>query len=49
VAVTPANIHDSQVLEDLPHSNETRVWGDAAYAGQKEKLHEHAPRAKDFS
>jgi IS5 family transposase len=35
VAVTPANVHDSQVLEDLLHGNETCVWGDSAYAGQK--------------
>lgn len=49
VAVTPANVHDSQVLEDLLHGNETRVWGDTAYAGQKDKLHEHAPQAKDFT
>jgi len=49
VAVTPANFHDSQVLEDLLHGDETRVWGDSAYAGQKEKLNEHAPQAKDFT
>ncbi len=49
VAVTPANIHDSKVLGDLLHGNETRVWGDAAYAGQKDKLHDHAPRARDFT
>lgn len=49
VAVTPANVHDSQVLEDLLHGNETRVWGDSAYAGQKQTLNEHAPRAKDFT
>lgn len=49
VAVTPANSHDSQVLEDLLHGNETRLWGDSAYAGQKDKLHEHAPCAKGFT
>ena len=49
VAVTPANVHDSQVLEDLLHGNETRMWGDAAYAGHKETLNEHAPRANDFT
>ena len=30
VAVTPANVHDSQVMEDLLHGDETRVWGDSA-------------------
>lgn len=49
VAVTPANTHDSQVLEDLLHGDETRLWGDSAYAGQKEILDEHAPQAKDFT
>ncbi|WP_241085248.1 transposase [Candidatus Vondammii sp. HM_W22] len=49
IAVTPANIHDSQVLEDLLHGNETRVRGDSAYAGQKDKLTKHAPKAKDFT
>ena len=48
VAVTPANVHDSQVLPDLLHGNETRVWGDAAYTGQGEVLRQHAPHAKDF-
>jgi IS5 family transposase len=49
VAVTPANVHDSQVLGDLLHGNETRVWGDSAYAGQGVVLAEHAPLAKDFT
>ncbi len=49
VAVTAANVHDSQVLEDLLHGEETRVWGDSAYSGQSEVLREHAPNAKDFT
>jgi len=49
VAVTPANTHDSQVLEDLLHGDETRLWGDSAYTGQKEILDKHAPQAKDFT
>lgn len=48
-AATAANVHDSQVLEDLLHGDETRVWGDSAYAGQKETLAEHAPLAQDFT
>jgi IS5 family transposase len=31
VVATAANAHDSQVLEDLLHGEETRVWGDSAY------------------
>lgn len=49
VAVTSANVHDSQVLPDLLHGDETRVWGDSAYTGQKQVITEHAPRAKDFT
>jgi transposase, IS5 family len=49
VAATAANVHDSQLLPDLLHGEETRVWGDSAYAGQGEVIHEHAPNAKDFT
>jgi len=49
VAVTAANVHDSQLLGDLLHGNETHVWGDSAYAGQKNLLYEQAPNAKDFT
>lgn len=48
-AVTSANVHDSQVLGDLLHGEETRVWGDSAYTGQKEKILNVAPNAKDFT
>lgn len=48
-AVTAANVHDSQVLSDLLHGDETRVWGDSAYTGQGEVLAEHAPNAQDFT
>jgi len=49
VVATAANVHDSRVLEDLLHGEETRVWGDSAYAGQQQVLHEQAPNAKDFT
>ena len=49
VAATAANVHDSQVLEDLLHGEETKVWGDSAYAGQTETLRKAAPSAKDFT
>lgn len=49
VEVTAANVHDSQVLPDLLHGDETRVWGDAAYTGQSDALREQAPNAKDFT
>lgn len=49
IAVTPANVHDSQVMGDLLHGDETRVWGDSAYTGQTEVLRSVAPDAKDFT
>jgi len=49
VAATAANVHDSQLLGDLLHGDETRVWGDSAYTGQGDVIRQHAPRAKDFT
>lgn len=46
---TSANVHDSQALPDLLHGNETRVWGDSAYMGQKAAIEKRAPNAKDFT
>ncbi|MDR4468082.1 MAG: IS5 family transposase [Nitrospira sp.] len=48
VAVTAANVHDSQVLPKLLHGQETRVWGDSAYSGQRDGIRQHAPKAKSF-
>ncbi len=49
VVATAANVHDSQVLEDLLHGQETRVWGDSAYTGRREVIVRCAPGAKDFT
>jgi len=49
VVATPANVHDSVILGDLLHGEETRVWGDSAYAGQGDVISDHAPRARDFT
>ncbi len=46
---TAANVHDSQALPDLLHGNETRVWGDSAYRGQKHAIEKRAPHALDFT
>ncbi len=48
VAATAANVHDSQVLPELLHGQETRVWGDSAYSGQRDAIRQHAPKAKCF-
>ena len=47
VVATPANVADSTVLPELLHGQETRVWGDQAYRGQRAVIREHAPKARD--
>jgi len=47
VVATPANVADSAVLPKLLHGEETRVWGDGAYQGQTEVIHQCAPQARD--
>jgi IS5 family transposase len=50
-SVTAANVHDSQELPNLLHGQETRLYGDSAYRGKKQRarLKESAPKAKDFT
>lgn len=49
VVATGANVHDATILPDLLHGDETRVWGDQAYRGQRDVIREHAPYARDFT
>jgi transposase, IS5 family len=49
VAATAANVHDKHLLPQLPHGEETRVFGDSAYSGQSEAIGQAAPNAKDFT
>jgi IS5 family transposase len=42
---TAANVHDAKVLGELLHGDETRVYGDQAYRGQKDVIRYHAPNA----
>lgn len=49
VKSTSANVHDSQVIEELLHGEETRVWGDSAYTGQRDRVLNKAPHAQDFT
>jgi IS5 family transposase len=46
---TPANVADSTVLPDLLHGNETRVWGDQAYRGQRVVIRQQVPKARGFT
>lgn len=48
-AATPANTADSKVLPELLHGKERKVWGDAAYQGQGEKIRHKAPLAQDMT
>ena len=47
--VTSANVHDKHPLPDLLHGQEQRVYGDSAYASQKELIASKAPSARDFT
>ncbi len=44
VAATAANVHVSQVLVELLHGGETRI-----YSGQADTIREAAPCAQDFT
>jgi len=46
---TAAHVADSTVLPELLHGEETKVWGDQAYRGQTEAIHEVAPGAQDLT
>jgi IS5 family transposase len=47
--VTAANVADATVLPELLHGEETRVWGDQAYVGQTDAIHQAAPQARDYT
>jgi len=47
VVATAANVADATVLPELLHGEETRVWGDQAYRGQSEVIHQVSPQAND--
>lgn len=49
MTVTTASVHDSQELAKLLHGQETRVYGDKAYTGQKDKIREKCIHGRDFT
>ena len=49
VCTSAASVHDWHMLPDLLHGEEKKVWGDAGYQGQAEKIHEAAPKAQDMT
>ena len=48
-ATSAANVADMQMLPDLLHGGERKVWGDGGYQGQTEAIREAAPRAQDMT
>ena len=48
VCTSAASVSDVHMLPDLLHGEERKVWGDAGYQGQTEKIHEAAPHAQDM-
>lgn len=49
VVATSANVADCRVLPSLLHGEETRVWGDQSYRGQRDVIRQRAPKARDFT
>jgi IS5 family transposase len=49
VATSAASVADAHMMPDLLHGQEKKVWGDPAYQGQTEAIHEAAPQAQDMT
>jgi len=49
IATSSANMHDSRMIKELLHGDETRVWGDSGYTGQRESILEKAPYAQELT
>jgi IS5 family transposase len=49
LVTTPANVHDSKMVEDILHGEENAVFGDSAYMGKTEEIAKKAPQALDLT
>ena len=49
LVTTPANVHDSRMVEQLLHGKENIVFGDSAYMGKTEEIREKVPKALDLT
>ena len=49
LVTTPANVHDSKMVEDILHGEENAVFGDSAYMGKTEDIAKKAPQALDLT
>jgi IS5 family transposase len=48
-SVTSGNVHDSHELPNLLHGQETRLYGDSAYRGEKQRGAQPSPPRRDFT
>ena len=49
LVTTPANVHDSKMVEDILHGEENAVFGDSAYMGKTDEIAKKAPQALDLT
>lgn len=49
LVTTPANVHDSKMVEDILHGEENAVFGDSAYMGKTEEIAKKSPQALDLT
>src|SRR6266481_3093790 len=49
VCTSAASVADKQMLPDLLHGEERKVWGDGGYQGQTDSIHQAAPHAQDMT
>jgi IS5 family transposase len=49
VVTVAASVVDAQMLPKLRHGEEKKVWGDTAYQGQTDAIHEAEPEAQDMT
>ena len=49
LVTTPANVHDSKMVEDILHGEENAVFGDSAYMGKTEEIAKKAPGTLDLT
>lgn len=49
ILASAANVADKDALPHLLHGQETKVWGDQGYKGQREAIRKAAPKAQDLT
>jgi len=49
VCTSAVSVADKQMLADLLHGEERKVWGDGGYQGQTDSIRQAAPHAQDMT